>query len=63
MALDGAGRVAAATSTGGLFAALPGRVGDSALIGYGQRRTGYARNSAHMPVCRVNGSGGVRVDS
>ncbi|QBQ56172.1 isoaspartyl peptidase/L-asparaginase family protein [Nitrosococcus wardiae] len=34
-AVDQAGRSAAATSTGGLFDALPGRVGDSALIGCG----------------------------
>jgi YD repeat-containing protein len=30
---DGAGRMAAATSTGGVFGKLPGRVGDSPLIG------------------------------
>jgi beta-aspartyl-peptidase (threonine type) len=35
VAVDVAGRSAAATSTGGLFDALPGRVGDSALIGCG----------------------------
>lgn len=35
VALDKAGRIAAATSTGGLFRTLPGRVGDSALIGCG----------------------------
>jgi beta-aspartyl-peptidase (threonine type) len=34
-AVDLAGHVAAATSTGGLFYKLPGRVGDSALIGAG----------------------------
>lgn len=34
-AVDQLGRSAAATSTGGLFDALPGRVGDSALIGCG----------------------------
>jgi beta-aspartyl-peptidase (threonine type) len=34
-AVDGAGHVAAATSTGGLFGKLPGRVGDSAVIGAG----------------------------
>lgn len=32
---DGAGHLAAATSTGGVFGKLPGRVGDSALIGAG----------------------------
>lgn len=35
VALDSGGRLAAATSTGGLFDKLPGRVGDSALIGCG----------------------------
>lgn len=35
VALDAQGRLAAATSTGGLFDKLPGRVGDSALIGAG----------------------------
>lgn len=35
VALDATGRLAAATSTGGIFAKRPGRVGDSALIGCG----------------------------
>jgi beta-aspartyl-peptidase (threonine type) len=35
VAVDGAGRLAAATSTGGLMLKLPGRVGDSALAGAG----------------------------
>lgn len=35
VALDSRGRLAAATSTGGLFDKYPGRVGDSALIGCG----------------------------
>ena len=35
VALDAGGRLAAATSTGGRFDKLPGRVGDSALIGCG----------------------------
>lgn len=35
VAVDRNGRIAAATSTGGLFDKLPGRVGDSALIGCG----------------------------
>lgn len=35
VALDTAGRLAAGTSTGGIFAKHPGRVGDSALIGCG----------------------------
>jgi L-asparaginase/beta-aspartyl-peptidase (threonine type) len=35
VALDQAGRLAAATSTGGVFHKLPGRVGDAPLIGAG----------------------------
>jgi beta-aspartyl-peptidase (threonine type) len=35
VALDQSGRIAAGTSTGGRFDSLPGRVGDSALIGCG----------------------------
>ena len=35
VALDGQGKLAAATSTGGTFGACPGRVGDSPLIGCG----------------------------
>jgi len=35
VAVDAAGHVAAATSTGGLMGKLPGRVGDSAIIGAG----------------------------
>lgn len=35
VAIDGEGRIAAATSTGGLFGKRLGRVGDSALIGCG----------------------------
>jgi len=35
VALDAEGRLAAATSTGGLILSLPGRVGDSAILGDG----------------------------
>jgi beta-aspartyl-peptidase (threonine type) len=35
VALDGAGRIAVATSTGGIFNKLPGRVGDSPMLGCG----------------------------
>ena len=35
VALDNAGTLAVATSTGGIFNKLPGRVGDSPLIGCG----------------------------
>ena len=49
VALDRAGNLAAATSTGGYTGKLPGRVGDSPLIGAGT----YADNSA----CAVSGTG------
>src|SRR5690606_29304568 len=35
VALDGHGRLAAATSTGGVRGKLPGRIGDSAVLGAG----------------------------
>ncbi len=35
VALDGVGKIAVATSTGGIFNKLPGRVGDSPLLGCG----------------------------
>ncbi len=35
VARDAAGHLAAATSTGGVFGKIPGRVGDSALVGAG----------------------------
>lgn len=35
LALDGAGELAAASSTGGVFGKLPGRVGDSPILGAG----------------------------
>lgn len=49
VALDAAGNLAAATSTGGYTGKLPGRVGDSPLIGAGT----YADNRA----CAVSGTG------
>ena len=49
VALDRAGNLAAATSTGGITNKLPGRVGDSPLIGAGT----YADNA----VCAVSGTG------
>lgn len=126
VALDREGRFAAATSTGGMFGKLPGRVGDSALLGCGtyanyyggisctghgeaiirivmaktaagylekgrdapaaarmalatleeldgsqggliiidrEGRFCYARNTAHMPVCWVNGEGDALTDT
>ncbi len=49
VALDAAGNLAAATSTGGMTNKRPGRVGDSPIIGAGT----YARNG----VCAVSATG------
>ncbi len=49
VALDADGNLAAATSTGGYTAKLPGRVGDSPIVGAGT----YADNRA----CAVSGTG------
>ena len=49
VALDDDGNLAAATSTGGYTGKLPGRIGDSPLIGAGT----YADNR----VCAVSGTG------
>ena len=49
VALDEAGHIAAGTSTGGLQAKLPGRIGDSPIIGAGT----YASNRS----CAVSGTG------
>ena len=49
VALDSAGNLAAATSTGGYTGKMPGRVGDSPIIGAGT----YADNRA----CAVSGTG------
>ncbi len=49
VALDKQGNIAAGTSTGGLQAKMPGRVGDSPLIGAGT----YASNQS----CAVSGTG------
>jgi len=48
-ALDRAGNIAAGTSTGGMQAKMPGRVGDSPIIGAGT----YASNQS----CAVSGTG------
>jgi len=42
VALDADGKLAAATSTGGLVLSLPGRVGDSAIIGAGTYADGHS---------------------
>lgn len=50
VAVDGAGSVGAATSTGGLWGKRPGRVGDSAVIGagtYADRLLGAASATGH----------------
>ena len=49
VALDGDGNLAAATSTGGYTGKMPGRIGDSPIIGAGT----YADNRA----CAVSGTG------
>jgi beta-aspartyl-peptidase (threonine type) len=45
VAFDGAGKLAVATSTGGIFNKLPGRVGDSPLIGCGTYANDYGAAS------------------
>jgi L-asparaginase / beta-aspartyl-peptidase len=45
VAFDGAGKLAAATSTGGIFDKLPGRVGDSPLLGCGTYANDYGAAS------------------
>ena len=45
VAFDSAGRLAVATSTGGIFNKLPGRVGDSPLIGCGTYADDYGAAS------------------
>ncbi|MBI1846327.1 MAG: isoaspartyl peptidase/L-asparaginase [Candidatus Rokubacteria bacterium] len=57
VALDRAGTVAAATSTGGTAGKLPGRVGDSALIGCGT----YADSSLGGVSCTGSGEAIIRV--
>jgi beta-aspartyl-peptidase (threonine type) len=56
-ALDRRGTVAAATSTGGLVGKLPGRVGDSALIGCGT----YADSTLGGVSCTGDGEAVIRV--
>ena len=57
VALDRSGTVAAATSTGGTAGKLPGRVGDSALIGCGT----YADSSIGGVSCTGDGEAIIRV--
>jgi len=57
VALDRRGLIAAATSTGGMTGKLPGRVGDSPLIGCGT----YAESTAGGVSCTGNGEAAIRV--
>ena len=57
VALDRAGTIAAATSTGGMTGKLPGRVGDSALIGCGT----YAESTLGGVSCTGEGEAIIRV--
>ena len=57
VALDRAGTIAAATSTGGIAGKLPGRVGDSALIGCGT----YAESPLGGVSCTGDGEAIIRV--
>lgn len=56
VALDGRGTAAAATSTGGMWGKLPGRVGDSALIGCGT----YADSTLGAVSCTGDGEAIIR---
>lgn len=56
VALDGHGNLAAATSTGGVTNKLPGRVGDSAVIGAGT----YASNASCAVSCTGHGESFIR---
>jgi beta-aspartyl-peptidase (threonine type) len=57
VAIDRRGTAAAATSTGGTYGKLPGRVGDSALIGSGT----YADSATGAVSCTGDGEGIIRV--
>ena len=57
MALDRRGLIAAATSTGGIAGKLPGRVGDSPLIGCGT----YAESTLGGVSCTGDGEAIIRV--
>jgi beta-aspartyl-peptidase (threonine type) len=57
VALDRSGTIAAATSTGGTPGKLPGRVGDSALVGCGT----YAESSIGGVSCTGDGEAIIRV--
>jgi beta-aspartyl-peptidase (threonine type) len=65
VALDVHGHVAAATSTGGLMGKLPGRVGDSAIVGagtYADDRAGAASATGHGEAIMLAGLAKTAVD-
>jgi beta-aspartyl-peptidase (threonine type) len=57
VARDASGRVAAATSTGGMVGKAPGRVGDSAVVGAGT----YAEDLAGSASCTGHGEAMIRL--
>ena len=57
VALDRHGTIAAATSTGGMWGKLPGRVGDSAMVGAGT----YADSTVGGASCTGDGESIIRV--
>ncbi|GAB2532407.1 isoaspartyl peptidase/L-asparaginase family protein [Rufibacter soli] len=59
VALDKDGNLAAATSTGGLVNQLPGRIGDSPIIGSGT----YANNEVCAVSCTGDGEGIMRANT
>jgi beta-aspartyl-peptidase (threonine type) len=65
VAVDSAGHVAAATSTGGLLGKLPGRVGDSAIVGagtYADDEAGAASATGHGEAIILAGLAKAAVD-
>lgn len=65
VAVDRHGHVAAATSTGGLLGKLPGRIGDSAILGagtYADDRAGAASATGHGEAIIVAGLARAAVD-
>lgn len=66
VAVDRSGHVAAATSTGGVSGKLPGRIGDSAILGagtYADDRAGAASATGHGEAIIVSGLAKSAVDA
>lgn len=66
VAVDARGNVAAATSTGGVLGKLPGRIGDSAMIGagtYADNRAGAASATGHGEAIIIAGLAKAAVDA